>query len=183
MFRKIFAATFFIFAVTPAYATQDCASIQDPTARLACFDKLYPRQAEPVPAPEVDEAPPQTTREIKEEVITTPAPQSASEPTEVVTKKSPKPEKSDEKKPKRGFWVFGGGEKEEYKGTITDLLNSDKKRMVFQLDNGQIWIQQKARSLRIKKGDKVTIKSATGGGYMMRTDKGVSTRVDPLKDN
>ena len=93
MFRKIFAATFFIFAVTPAYATQDCASIQDPTARLACFDKLYPRQAEPAPSPRMDEAPPQTTREIKEEVIPAPTSQPAPQQTEVVTEKSPKPGK------------------------------------------------------------------------------------------
>ena len=93
---------------------------------------------------------------------------------------APKPTPKEEKPRKGVLSGIGGifsGEKEEFAATIVDMLNREKQLMVFQLDNDQIWVQTTPRTLAIKIGEKVTIKSGNMGGYVLRTESGVSTRV------
>ena len=65
--------------------------------------------------------------------------------------------------------------------TITGILAADKQKMVFQLENDQIWIQSTPRTLRFEEGDVVTIRNANFGGYFMRAESGVSTRVQRIQ--
>jgi len=99
----------------------------------------------------------------------------------VIESEKPVRRKQEVERPKKKLFDFG--KKIEISATIVDLLNRDKQRMVFKLDNDQIWIQTSPRNLPIKKGDNVTILSATMGGFIMRTDRGLSTRVSMLEKN
>lgn len=71
--------------------------------------------------------------------------------------------------------------KVNFKSAVKALRARDKQRMVFLLENGEVWMQSAPRNLPIKEGDDVTIKSGLMGGYIMRTGKGVSTRVNRIK--
>ena len=53
--------------------------------------------------------------------------------------------------------------------------------MVFRLANEQIWMQSSPRRLPIHKGDEVTISPGTVGGFIMRTERGVATRVQRIE--
>lgn len=194
-YLALFLGLQFVLIATPAYSAEDCSIIDDAAARLACFDRNFPRQTTPpTPAeepdtdmedPEVDladdAAVPGATddpvlEEMKpEEEITVVKPEPVSEPEAVTDVTTPSTPKTD--KPRKGFFKFLGRKKEEIVATVVDLLSNDKQRMVFQLDNQQIWIQESPRNLPISKGDRVTIREGTMGGYILRTENGVSTRV------
>ncbi len=61
--------------------------------------------------------------------------------------------------------------------TIAALRRGDQQRMVFRLENGEIWMQNSPRDLPFKVGDEVTIKSGRLGGHIMRSSRGTSTRI------
>jgi len=65
--------------------------------------------------------------------------------------------------------------------TIKEVIDKDRKKMVFLLDNDQIWLQTSPRNLPIRQNDKVTIKSGFIGGYILRNGKGTSTRVERIR--
>lgn len=184
-----------------AQAAEDCTQIDDPMARLACFDRQFSRSEPPSgtkagenragenrtgeklnvnPANQVEQAP----EPVQETIRVEPQRERAGE-AEVAdqagTRTQAQSVRNEEpKQQKRGWFSRFTGEKKEYYGTVIDLLNNPKQRMVFQLDNGQIWIQSQARNLPIRKGDKVSVRSATGGGFILRSADGVSARVDLL---
>jgi len=179
-----------------AQAAEDCTQIDDPMARLACFDRQFSRSEPPSgtkagenrageklnvnPANQVEQAP----EPVQETTRVEPQRKRAGE-AEVAdqggTRTQAQSVRTEEpKQQKRGWFSRFTGEKKEYHGTVIDLLNNPKQRMVFQLDNGQIWIQSQARNLPIRKGDKVSVRSATVGGFILRSADGVSTRVDLL---
>ena len=65
--------------------------------------------------------------------------------------------------------------------TIVAVRRGEKQKMVFQLENEQIWMQSTPRPLPFEEGDTVSIKNATLGGYFMRSTKGTSTRVQRIR--
>jgi hypothetical protein len=69
----------------------------------------------------------------------------------------------------------------EITATIKEVIDKDRKKMVFLLDNDQIWLQTSPRNLPIRQNDKVTIKSGFIGGYILRNEKGTSTRVERIR--
>ena len=77
--------------------------------------------------------------------------------------------------------LFGARDNYVVNAKIKAILNGDQQKMVFLLDNGQIWLQSSPRNLPFHKGDDVTIKSGTMGGYILRTISGTSTRVRRIK--
>ncbi len=179
-----------------AQAAEDCTQIDDPMARLACFDRQFSRNEPPSctkagenrageklnvnPANQVEQAP----EPVQETIRVEPQRERAGE-AEVADQAGTRTQAhsvrtEEPKQQKRGWFSRFTGEKKEYHGTVIDLLNNPKQRMVFQLDNGQIWIQSQARNLPIRKGDKVSVRSATVGGFILRSADGVSTRVDLL---
>jgi hypothetical protein len=64
---------------------------------------------------------------------------------------------------------------------IEAIRRGDKQKMVFRLENDQIWIQTSPRPLPFREGDTVTIKNGFFGGYFMRNERGTSTRVSRIK--
>jgi hypothetical protein len=69
----------------------------------------------------------------------------------------------------------------EVTATIKEVIDRDRKKMVFLLDNDQIWLQASPRNLPIRQNDRVTIKSGFIGGYILRNEKGTSTRVERIR--
>lgn len=157
----------------PVLAQEDnlsCHQISDPTDRLACYDSAFqgaPTETETrVVSPSVEsktvkQKPPTDSPAVSEQ---TNAASTADKP---VTK------------PSRG--LFSANEKLSINSRLISVRDKDKQKMVFRLENEQIWLQDSPRSLPFRKGDEVTIKSATIGGYILSNQKGVSTRVRQIK--
>lgn len=147
---------------TPIHADQgDCRDIKNAAERLACYDTQFP---------ETTAAP--TGEESSETIVETSAP-AASAPAKA--EQSDPPFTTD----KGGF--FKRKPDVTVNSTISAVKDEQQKKMVFRLENGQIWLQTAPRSLPIKAGDEVTIKSAIMGGYMLRNENGTSTRVRRIK--
>lgn len=157
-----------------------CVDLEDAEERLACFDAQYGQVApEPAAAPASTEPGPPTepVQAERAPAAVTPATSDtdadsapAPDPIAPAAAAASAPEKT---------WL--GDEKVNLTSTITGILSQDKQKMVFQLENEQIWIQSTPRPLRFEEGDVVTIRNASLGGYFMRTESGVSTRVQRIQ--
>ena len=158
-----------------AQDARDCAAIDDTDERLACFDRVFPgadasesdREKKRAAA---EEAP--VSSDVAESVQTKPI-EAPEQPADPSTEQAPT------QPGKRGMF---DREDVEIASTITDLLRRDQQKMVFQLANGEIWIQSTPRTLPIHVGDAVTIRNARFfGGYILRTENGVTTRVQRIQ--
>jgi hypothetical protein len=133
--------------------SEDCAQIENERDRLACFDEHFPRSE------------PSTTDQI-------PA---------VTTEQTGQPQQEQKSSAPSRRWrlgkIFGKRNADTIEGTISAIRIRDRQKMVFQLDNGQIWMQDSPRNLPIRKGDRVTIRSGFIGGFVLRNSSGTSTRV------
>ena len=170
-----------------AESLEDCALLDNDIARLACFDERVPG----TPRETSIQSSIETSIDASQEAPTpvpTPAPiveaeQVAAEPV------APEPSETAPSTQRRSGWLpwrrqgrdSGGGlfgdEPLELDALVRHVRMRDKQRMVFLLDNEQIWMQTKPRNLPIREGDRVTVRNATMGGYYMSTGSGVSTRV------
>ncbi|XOV82855.1 MAG: hypothetical protein ACFHXK_18600 [bacterium] len=144
---------------------QSCSLIDDPTERLRCFDRQFP--ADSIASEPPATSPPHDTAGAVEQSSDNTLPLEPGTTTATAAPSS------------RGLF----SEKEPF--LITSRLESvrdrDKQKMVFRLENDQIWLQDSPRSLPFREGDEVTIRSATIGGYILSNHKGVSTRVRQIK--
>lgn len=80
----------------------------------------------------------------------------------------------------KGAGVFGLDEPVDLTTTVAAVRHRESQRMVFRLANGQIWMQVSPRYVRIREGDQVSIRNATMGGYLMRSSRDVTTRVQRI---
>jgi len=148
-------------AYTWSESDTQCSTIADARERLACFDREYPHPDGPrvrsVPVEEV--APPQLSTSNDSATDTTSGPR--------------KSEGGSEES--RG--LFAWLEEVDFDTEIVALRSGDQQRMVFRLANEQMWMQSSPRRLPYSIGDKVNIKNARMGGYIMRSESGTSTRV------
>jgi hypothetical protein len=194
-----------LFLLTsPAFADNgpDCSSIKDRNDRLACFDRLFPiapetpkqqapstdgpqptqtaAPATPAQLPATPEKPPISSSEGVPVTAQSPnAPAITETPAVAKTDKTKKLSftKNILRKTKRMF----DRETVEVTATIKEVIDRDRKKMVFLLDNDQIWLQASPRNLPIRQNDRVTIKSGFIGGYILRNEKGTSTRVERIR--
>ncbi|MEM7101348.1 MAG: hypothetical protein AAF541_24060 [Pseudomonadota bacterium] len=150
----------------------DCAQVENARERLACFDRKYPRDPEkPNVVPGIQSSTPRSRLPTE-----TPSQQT---PQSEVAAPAPQPEED-----RRGFpsgGLLDDTEDVNINSTIAAVRDREKQKMVFRLENGQIWMQSSPRALPINVGDKITIKSGTIGGYIMSVEGGVSTRVQRIK--
>ena len=196
---------FILFLLTsPAYADDgpDCSSIKDRNDRLACFDRLFPvmpekakQQAPSIEGPQTTQTAAPVTPEqqpatpekspisssegmpVTAQSPSTPAVTTPSTMVEADKKEKTSFTKNLFRKTKRMF----DRESIEVTSTIKEVIDKDRKKMVFLLDNDQIWLQTSPRNLPIRQDDKVTIKSGVIGGYILRNEKGTSTRVERIR--
>lgn len=153
------------------FAAEDCSRVEDREERLACFDRLYPSEEAIIRSEPVDSV------ESIAPAMTPVLPASSKEASTSELSVESKPPKAAGQPPHKRWSLFGEREKVIITATITDVLERETQKMVFQLSNGQIWLQTSPRNLPIGIGDEVTIKSGMIGGYIMRSSSGTSTRV------
>lgn len=177
--------------------TSHCVDIEDPSERLACFDAQF--RGQPVPeepgveepvveesAPDAPEPVAETDRRADPEPAPKPAESAAPEPpaaavavTPAAETTLPAPEPAPVTPESDTTWL--GDEKVNLSSTIRAIRAGEKQKMVFLLDNEQVWMQASPRSLPFEAGDRITIKNALLGGYYMHSENGASTRVQRIQ--
>jgi hypothetical protein len=124
-----------------------CVAIQDPTARLACFDRTVPGfLAAPVPAPNASTTPVAPARPL---------------PTALERFGA---ERIPDDSPAKAA-VSGPEGLDAITAKVTAVRESSSGRLSLTLDNGQVWTQSEAKALRVKAGDRVTIETGLFGSY------------------
>ena len=157
-----------------------CSQMENERERLECFDRLFPKTTTDGvysgPAtiePKVENVP---VRPIATEpVAVVPAPAAPSAPSTAEAPEAEQPE-TFTKGP-----MFSWKDKVEIDSTIVGILDNQQTKMVFRLENEQIWIQSSPRSLPFSEGDAVTIRSTRFGGHVLRAANGTSTRVQRIQ--
>jgi len=138
---------------------QVCASLDVAEARLRCFDALAAGVAE------------QTTRSSGATVPTV-APQAS--------ETAPGAEdRFGREQALVSEASSGPGALAEIRTRIAELRRQGDGRLVFELDNGQVWLQAEppSQSLQVKAGDAVVIRRAAMGSFLLVTEQRRSTRV------
>ena len=169
-----------------AQEARDCSQIENARERLACFDNQFPSESRR--AYEANKAKGPTLQETPIQPSVAPAPAAtetpASQPVPTAPPANPAADQTGNaddapifSTEKKGGGLFDSRKKIDFASTIVAVKNENKRKMVFRLENDQIWIQVSPRDLPIKVGDKITIKSAIAGGYILRNEGGTSTRV------
>ncbi len=169
-------------------SAEQCVRMEHTDQRLACFDRLFPATTE-------TESQKQTNN--KEEMSSTTANEEDLGATEVGKQeaaankervealpsnhRTDKNSSSEDAKDFSFGKLFGKGKKLHVISKIQDLRSGNAQKMVFLLDNNEIWLQNSPRNLPFHKGDEVTIKSGLLGGYIMRSDGGTATRVRRIR--
>lgn len=182
--------------------TNECAQIENTSDRLDCFDRQFPATqtdatktqpaiVESIPnadssspeifstepsSPELSNAEPSNTEPSSTEPSST-----KSDNNMATTSMSAPDARSDQPDEMPTRRMFSWNKQEKFVSVIKEMISEDSQKMVFLLENGQVWLQTSPRNLPFKVGDKVTVKSAMIGGYFIRTDNGVSTRVNRKK--
>ena len=144
-----------------------CSDIADPAERLACFDRTFPGETNGT----VSSPPPgsvQSTSVTREAPVAVDSTSSASNT--VVPRSA-----------QFGRGLFSAREELNISSRLKAVRDKEKQKMVFRLENDQVWLQDSPRSLPFREGDEVTIKSGTIGGYILSNSKGLSTRVRQIK--
>jgi hypothetical protein len=147
-----------------------CHQITDPGERLACYDRAF--QDGPTESGKREVSP-----SVESKTVTEKPP--ADSP--VISQKSSATSSADQPAVATSRGLFSAKDKLNINSRLVSVRDKDKQKMVFRLENEQIWLQDSPRSLPFRKGDEVTIKSATIGGYILSNQKGVSTRVRQIK--
>lgn len=168
---------------------KECSKLENSLQRLDCFDKLFPRTGGQSTPSEKIESEIITEIKVVPKKLNTGAlgspgsPQGADHAVTSSTPADPAPREKPASSGNRGRFggLFDKKDPVVITATVRAIRNREKQKMVFLLDNEQIWLQNTPRSLPIREGDKVTIKSGTVGGFVMRTSSGTSTRVRRIK--
>ncbi len=183
--RAILAAVLLAtsLSVEAADGSNPCAGIKDSTARLACYDNLFAKPAAatavapvaPAAAPVAPAAAPAAPGVASGQVA---APAAA--PVAAPIPAAPSVEKQIEdfglspeaaqakKKVDKPATPATPATIESIESTIAALQRRGTGELVLKLANGQVWLQGQADSrVYLKPGDRVTIKKALFGSYML----------------
>lgn len=147
-----------------------CSNVADATERLACFDRTFPGDTGDATdsAPQRSEVNPiQTKPIVAQEPVQPKAPEAST--------------RVEQPAPLTKGGMFSKKDKVNISSRLKSVRDKDKQKMIFLLENDQIWIQNAPRSLPFATGQDVSIKSGTVGGYSLSNAEGVSTRVSRIK--
>ena len=159
-----------------------CAEIENARERLACYDRAYGSDTVPQPKIRTEVIAPRTLGQAPN--ARPPAADAGGAAADAVVDDATAPtaRKGTAAPPgQRSRGMFDRDEKVEFTAKVKALRAKDEQRMVFLLDNEQIWMQTAPRFVPIKEGDTVTIKSGTIGGFIMRSENDASTRVQRIQ--
>jgi hypothetical protein len=66
---------------------------------------------------------------------------------------------------------------ERLEATVAELTQQPRGQLIVTLDNGQVWVQKAPDALRLRVGDRVAIKSASFGSFLLVAPNNKTTRV------
>lgn len=125
-----------------------CVAIEDPAARLRCYDAAHGRNADPTPTPTPAPAP-----------AWAPAPRAATPPAA-----APDPDPTDFGLRKTRDQIEGGS----LQGLVSALRTDPYGRFIVELDNGQVWQQiESARMPALRAGANVVIRHGALSSYRL----------------
>lgn len=135
--------------------THACASVAEASARLACYDEAFPPAAGATTLADVEARRQRAMEEFglnRQQVI------------------ERLPEQLREAEPDR------------IEGTVKGVVVRASGERVVTLENGQVWVLTQVTSRgRLAAGDRVTIREAALGSYMLVTSTGVALRAKRLQ--
>ena len=140
----------------------NCADIEDPSARLNCYDSLF----------------------REEEAIEDPV---LIEPVKTETKPEIQVKEVEQTKKERSFGlpvrVDNSNNDFQIRDKISKVSQLASLRVDFVLENGQKWRSvEKIRRVRIKPGQEITVSEGFVSGYVLKVvDKKISIRVKRIK--
>ena len=155
---------------------EQCFSVSDSTARLACFDKEMRRRhaAASVPAPPALASAPASASASRTAATLTPAPSKAADDTigldgrQLILKR--KAENIPTAAPQPMVVM------------LTRLTQRPGHQYYFELDNGQVWESTDTQpDLFLAPHETVTIRSGVMGAFFLKTQEGNSIRVHRLR--
>ena len=139
-----------------------CADIEDPSARLNCYDSLFE----------------------KKEIIEDPV---LIKPIKTETKPEIQVKEIEQTKKERSFGLPVRADKNNDNFQIRDKISKVSHlaslRVDFTLENGQKWRSvEKIRRVRVKQGQEITVSEGFVSGYVLKVvDKKISIRVKRIK--
>lgn len=176
--RAILAAVLLAtsLSVEAADGSNPCAGIKDSTARLACYDNLFAKPAAATAVAPVAPAAAPAAPGVASGQVAAPA----AAPVAAPIPAAPSVEKQIEdfglspeaaqakKKVDKPATPATPATIESIESTIAALQRRGTGELVLKLANGQVWLQGQADSrVYLKPGDRVTIKKALFGSYML----------------
>ena len=179
---------FFFSLSASGESAEECAQMARTDDRLACFDQLFPSESDSKNQTEILEeqvvAPTAVKMEGRKKMADKGSMGSAeaknSRDLLLKNKKTAKPENNDLKGFSLGK-IFSRNTQHDITTTIKALKAGNSQKMVFLLENDEIWLQNAPRTLPFREGDTVTLKSGFFGGFIMRSEGGTSTRVQRVQ--
>ncbi|QSX33371.1 hypothetical protein JYB87_16890 [Shewanella avicenniae] len=131
-------------------AVLDCAKVENAQQRLACYDDLSVSLQQHVEKSQADVAQsdvePVVSSTSSKEPTAAAIDRFGAKPVEVI--KSP----------------------EEINLTIASIRESVRGELIITFENGQVWKQVEQRRYRLEAGDKVTIKKAALGSFLLQAE-------------
>ena len=154
-----------ILATPPLAGAQghDCAKVADDAARLACYDAAFGRAAAAETA---------AGAAVVAPAIGVPASPEAEFGLTgaAILARDPEKAAAEERKPTA------------LEATVTGLDQKPGGQLVLTLDNGQTWIQSEAGlNSRVRVGDRVKIRKAALGSFVLVTPAGVGMKVRRIR--
>ena len=140
----------------------NCADIEDPSARLNCYDSLFRKEGS-----------------IEDPVLI--------QPIKTVTEPEIQGKEVEQTKKERSFGlpvrVDKSNDDFQIKDKISKVSQLASLRVDFVLENGQKWRSvEKIRRVRIKPGQEITVSEGFVSGYVLKVvDKKISIRVKRIK--
>lgn len=155
-------------AAPAAETSHPCAQVRDDTDRLACYDAAFGKPARPATATSAGDSP-------RPPAATPPsAPPAAGRPTAAPTAAKPERAVAKSDAPVQTTATFTAA--------VTAFSRLNNGRFVVTLENGQVWQQIEPDAVaEVAVGDKVTLRPAMLGSWMLVTRAGVKTRVTRVK--
>jgi len=154
---------FCIHAALAADSTADCAAIESPDERLACFDAAYRSGAE---SPSATESVPDDSGPAASVVLPAGAAAGAAQVT------TPSEADFGIEKPKSET------EGESLVSGIAAVSRDGYDKLIFELDNGQVWRQTEYKRFPVKAGQVAEIRHGSFGSYKLYIQgKKIWTRV------
>jgi hypothetical protein len=141
-------------------ALRACAAERDDARRLACYD-----QAMGVSKGSTTAAPSATAAAAPTAPVATPEPEAKFGYRGPIARKE-----LDEKARREGGF-------DKLDAAVVEVARRPRGELVVTLDNGQVWSQKTLESARVKAGDRVTIRKASFGSFLMVLPNNDTIRV------